>query len=525
VNRTWLSCLLVLLGTIAHASGRQVAYAIVIGNNAPPASGTTEVLRPLRYADDDAIRYAELFARFAETHLLVVPDTATQRRYPEIAASAILPTAANLRRVVDELAVEMQRDRARGDRPILYFAFSGHGARDENGQAFLALLDAPLTQDMLYELLGRLPTELTHVIVDACHAGGVVGVRGDGGFFASEADTHSAATTPADIAPILEAGPLARHPNIGVIVATTLGEEAHEWSAVESGVFTHELLSGLVGPADVNGDLVIEYSEIEAFVAAANRDVADPRAVPHIIARPPAANLRAPLVSLRTLAGTRLVRGDASKLGHFHIELDNGQRYLDAHLERGATVAIALPDGRSAFLRTTDAEVELPLHGAIALARIVLGPLATSARGSIESSFRSALFASSFGRAYYEGFIDSTGGIAVTFEAEHQHAGTSGHSRRFALALATFAGLSAATALTTGVVAYRARTDFEDTTLQRPAQDAKQRYQRYLPISIATGVTSVVAGAAAYWLWPRSAVRLAPSAEAGGYGLGLEVTW
>ena len=528
MRRAWLAGVLVLLATtIASASGKTVAYAIVIGNNAPPASGTAEVLRPLRYADDDAVRYAELFGRFARTHLLVVADADTQRRYPEVAGRAELPTLANVRRIVGELAVAMQQDRARGDRPVLYFAFSGHGARDEHGQAFLALLDAPLTQDVLYELLGSLPTEVTHVIVDACHAGGVVGVRGGGSgdFFANEADTRAAPTSTAEVEPILEATPLAQHPNIGVILATTLGEEAHEWSVVESGVFTHELLSGLVGAADVNGDLVIEYSEIQAFVAAANRDISDPRAIPRIIARPPATNLRSPLISLRALAGTHLVRGDASTLGHFHIELDNGQRYLDAHLERGVTVAIAVPEGRSAVLRTADAEVDLPVRGAIAMVRLVLGPLATAARGSLDRSLRSALFASSFGRSYYEGFVDSTGALGVTFAPDRDDAHVHARGRGLALGLAVVAGVAAATAVTTGVLAYQARADYDATMLQRPAADAKQRYDRYLPISIATGVTSVVAGVAAYWLWPRSAVRVTPTAEAGAYGLGVEVPW
>ena len=45
-------------------------------------------------------------------------------------------------------------------------------------------------------------------------------------------------------------------------------------------MFTHELLSGMLGAADVNGDLVVEYTEVQAFVAAANRDIKDPRAIP-----------------------------------------------------------------------------------------------------------------------------------------------------------------------------------------------------------------------------------------------------
>ncbi len=40
----------------SQAAASRKAYALVIGNNAPPASND-EALPPLRYADDDAVRY------------------------------------------------------------------------------------------------------------------------------------------------------------------------------------------------------------------------------------------------------------------------------------------------------------------------------------------------------------------------------------------------------------------------------------------------------------------------------------
>src|SRR5262245_53202917 len=105
--------MLAFAATPAHA-GRDVAYAIVIGNNAPPSSGTPEKLAPLRYADDDAVRYYQVFSRMAYTRLLVVLDTQTQRRYPGLAAYTEPPTLANLDRIVRELAASMANDRLRG---------------------------------------------------------------------------------------------------------------------------------------------------------------------------------------------------------------------------------------------------------------------------------------------------------------------------------------------------------------------------------------------------------------------------
>src|ERR1043165_10283118 len=125
------------------AAARTVAYGIAIGNNAPPVAS----LPVLHYADDDAVRYHELFSRFADdARLLAVLDEQTQRRYPGLGASAEAPTLANLARVVSDYAARMADDVKRGDRPVLYLAFSGHGFADESG-AFLAMLDGQLTHE------------------------------------------------------------------------------------------------------------------------------------------------------------------------------------------------------------------------------------------------------------------------------------------------------------------------------------------------------------------------------------------
>ncbi len=523
------SLLVAVAAPNAHASGREVAYAIVIGNNAPPSTGTPEKLAPLRYADDDAVRYFQLFSRMAYTRLLVVLDTQTQRRYPGLAAYTEAPTLANFDRVVDELATKMALDRQRGDRPVLYFAFSGHGARDHHGEAFLALIDGALTQQKLYDdVLARLPTAFTHLIVDACNAGGVVGVRG--GFFDREANTQSAPATADDVQPILEATPLAQYPHVGVILATTLGQQAHEWSAIESGVFTHELLSGLLGAADVNADQRIEYTELQAFIAAANRNIKDPRAIPHVIARPPQLDQNVALVSLAGLRGMRLVQGRASALGHFHIELDNGQRYLDAHLEPGAPVTLAVPDATTAFLRTETREATLPPRGSVQLAALTLGENRSGRRGAIEASYQGALFSAHYGRAYYQGYVDSIGAVGVHFPpsasmpTDHPHGSRT--KRNVAIGTGVVAGGLAVTAIATGALALKAKHDFDSTNLQRPAEEARDRYERYGTVALVTGVAAVATGALSYWFWRDSKSKVVPVVSGrSGAGVAFEVTW
>ncbi len=528
--RVVMLALATLLGATApsaSAAGREVAYAIVIGNNAPPSTGTSERLEPLRYADDDAVRYFQLFSRMAETRLLVVLDPRTQRRYPGLAGRTEAPTLANFDRVITEVATKMAFDRQRGDRPVLYFAFSGHGARDDRGEAFLALIDGALTQTKLYEdVLARMPTAFTHLIIDACNAGGVVGVRG--GFFDREQDTQVAATTEDDVRPILEATPLSRYPHVGVILATTFGQAAHEWSALESGVFTHELLSGMLGAADVNADLRIEYTELQAFVAAANRNVKDPRAIPSVIARPPQVDHNVALVSLTGLRGTRIVHGRIPAFGHFHIELPDGQRYLDAHLEPGASISLAVPEGTTAFLRTTTREATLPEHGAVQLATVSLGDSRSGRRGSIEASYQDALFSAGYGRAYYQGYVDSIGAVGVQFAsppAPTERVDGSTGRRPLALGTTVVAGGLAVTAIATGAIALGAKSDYDETELQRPAEEARRRYERYGAIAVVTGVGAVASGVVAYWLWRDSNKQVVPLAAGKSAGVAFQMTW
>jgi hypothetical protein len=375
-----------------------------------------------------------------------------------------------------------------------------------------------------------MPTTFTHLIVDACNAGGVVGVRG-GGFFDREANTESAPATADDVKPILEATPLAQHPNVGVILATTLGQEAHEWSAIESGVFTHEILSGLLGAADVNADRRIEYTELQAFIAAANRNIKDPRAIPHVIARPPQLDQNVALVSLTSLRGMRLVEGNASALGHFHIELDNGQRYLDAHLEPGAPVAIAVPDATTAFLRTDTREATLPARGPVLLASLTLGAAHAASRGAIEASYQQALFSADYGRAYYQGYVDSIGAVGVRFAPAYtpiDEPSRSPAKHRAAIATTVVAGGLGITAIATGIVALNAKRDFDATDLQRPAEEARRRYERYGTIAVVTGAAALATGALSYWLWrdSKSNTRVVPIAPgSAGTGMALQVTW
>jgi hypothetical protein len=526
--KAWLiaAAALCALGGAARADSH--TYALVIGNNAVPEGAAGQGLRTLRYADDDAVRFHQLLSRVGHSELLTIVDDTTERRYPGIAAAARPPTRDNLRRAVARLAARIAAQRARGDDAVVHIVFSGHGALAASGEPFLALADGALTQQGLFdEVIATLPATYVHVIVDACHAGGVVGVRG--GFFDAEVDAASRQLDDAELGRVVRARSIERFPHVGVLVSASIGQEAHEWSEVESGLFSHELLSGLLGPADVNGDLVIEYSEAQAYVAAANRAIRDPRAVPRIVAAPPRANPRAPLVALTAVPGAQFLAGRAAGLGRFHIELGNGQRYLDAHLAGDAEVAILLPSAGPAFVRTDRREAAIPPRAVVAIAALPWRDLGRAARGSIGSALRADLFASPYGASYYRGFVDSAGGAGVSFDpalrARPAPPPERGPRRALASGLLAAGGVAAAGSLTLAGLAYDARRDVAATDRQRAAHDAAERHDRYLVAATAAGVAAAALAGLGWWLWPDDTRSLRVDVAADRAGIGASWRW
>lgn len=504
----------------SSAQAKTVSYAVIIGENTPPQVEGSE-LPPLRFADDDAVRYDAFFARFtAKRWLLTVMDDATLRRYPGVAAAARPPTLAALRLALSEVEPRMRADAARGDEPVLYFTFSGHGAYRSDGAAYLALADGELTREVLYREVLSLPAAYVHLFIDACHAEAVVGSRG-------EREAARVRLSAEEAARVVDRASLRRFPSVGALLATTAEQESHEWAQVQSGIFTHEVLSGLSGAADVNADGVIEYSELHAFVAAANHDIKDPRALQQIIALPPARNPRSPLVVLGSLSDVAFLQGDLSALGHFHVELDDGERYLDANLTAELRSRIAIPARRRASLVAGDREAELSAEPgesrSVAALRFV--PKDTRARGSLDQTFRAALFRSAFGPTWYEGFADSAGSLRVTMPSP-EAAPAQGSPRR-GLAIGGFVAgaVSVAGAGVLGLLALQAKNEWASTNLQRPAEQARARYRILADSSIAAAVAgaALVLAGAVIWPWRSSDGGVALSVSP--WGLGLAGAW
>ena len=73
--------------------------------------------------------------------------------------------------------------------------------------------------------------------------------------------------------------------------------------------------------------------------------------------------------------------------------------------------------------------------------------------------------------------------------------------RRAAWSALAVAGVSGVAAGVFAILAARAYGDFQNTNLERPSIDARERYQRYGFAAIGAAVVGTLSGAVSYWLW------------------------
>jgi hypothetical protein len=386
--------------TLAHAATK--VHLLVIGNNQPfAAHGGDATLPVLHFADDDAAAFYDLLTGIADSgHLLTVLDGETQTLYPGLASKTRSPTMVAVRGAVAELAGRITDNRAHGHRTIVYVFFSGHGALHDSGGPALALLDGGITQQILYdEILGKLPADYVHLFVDACHAEAVVRPR--------DVEARPVHVPQAQADAFLVRSTLARFPHVGAIVAATSDAQAHEWDLLRQGVFTHELLSALRGAADVNQDGRIEYSEIYAFLASANRGVGNPHARLAVVARPPEQDRHIAVLDLADLPATSRLVGVPADAGFVQIEDAAGRRIASLRGEPGYVADLVVPPG-PIYVRAGDREARVEMTAArrARFDTLTFHRTGARARGALEDAVSRGLFASEFGRGYYLGFID-----------------------------------------------------------------------------------------------------------------------
>jgi hypothetical protein len=527
----FVACL--LLSAPVRAAGASLThYAIVIGHNEAPASlhGTASALSPLRYADDDAARVYRLLKGVSQrAYLLAVLDADTQRRFPDLVRASLAPRTSEIERAVDSVREAVERDVQAGKEPSVTFFFSGHGFNDGTDGAALSILDGSLTRRWLYEkLLARIPARFIHLIVDACHAEAVVRPR--------DVDAKLEPLSSTERERYVEEATLAQFPNVGVVLAASASARSFEWDGYQGGVFVHELLSGLYGGADVNGDESVEYSEIAAFLTAANLRVADPRARLSIVVEPPRSDRRAPLLHQGALPGHfRLVgRAEGVWSQPFFIETETGQRLLDVYAERGATIALRLPARERLFVVRRDAEARLSASEGELVTLASLRGVAprTRPRGSLAMSMERGLFGTRFGPAFYHGYVSERESlVAVPFSPEVDESpptpppstepAVPAARRTIGMLLLGAAGAATITAGIFTAMTLDARAKYESTTYEAQAEEAREQYYSYRTTAWASAGAAVALGVSGTFIafYPEPSKRTASGPRLHGLGV------
>jgi hypothetical protein len=398
-----LSVLCVLFPTTGLTETDGIArYAVVVGvNHAPEAS-----MQVLRFADDDAVQYFNLFRRIAaKVTLLTVMDQETQHRFPDAARESQIPSVENLKRALTTLFARIETDRANGLETELFFVYSGHGRLLPGVEGAITLSDQELTRANLYTmLLEKSPADFNHLIIDACNAYFMVHRRGESPAWQDD----SSGRQRNEVAAFFSDQDLSGHPNTGVLLSTTTEAETHEWSRYQGGIFSHEVRSALLGAADASQDGYIEYTEVEAFIRAANHRIDDPGAKLDVYARPPARDRHRALVDLPTFRQSGLLDIPRSERGRFYLENEQGTRITDFNTSGEVGVTITIPANETHFLRNLDRETEFEVT-ITADARVRLGtfqaqPLSTASKGAVEKSFHGTCLVNRLDRPFTRGW-------------------------------------------------------------------------------------------------------------------------
>ena len=372
-------------------------YALIVTNNRSLSLGRPD----LHFADDDGARYARLFGQLfghGNVVLLTEFDAASAQLFADLPArtTARAPTRANLMSAVSRLAQRVARAKQSGAAVEIHLVFAGHGDV-ERGQGFIELGDSRLmAADLDTHVIRPLQrADRLHLILDSCNSYFMLNPRKPGG--------RRWATSTATTQTLLE-----KYDNVGALISTSAEAVTYEWSEIQSGIFSHEVRSGMRGAADVDADGTITYDELRAFVEVANLSIVNDLYRPKMLANAPAGDN----TFLRLPKSSSMLRLSAAPT-HRRLTLRDatGVRIIDTHVAAGSGLSVLLPKATSIDVehRTTAPDgraVSNVLHvpAVQATAAVSLGDLpaaaqTTQARG--QSPLFAALFATPFGPAAY----------------------------------------------------------------------------------------------------------------------------
>ena len=227
MNATALSLTLTLL--VPFAAGARAEpplhrFAVVAGAN---DGGADRV--PLKYATSDARSFARVLEELGgvsarDITLLLDGD------------------AAALRQALARAAESIQKARASGERVQLLLYYSGHS--DEEG---LLLRGQRVPYTELREWLGRLGAEVRIAVLDSCSSGALTRGKGGRRIPAFMSDTSAQVSGHA------------------FLTSSSADEASQESDRLRASFFTHYLVSGLRGAADLSRDGRVTLSEAYQF--------------------------------------------------------------------------------------------------------------------------------------------------------------------------------------------------------------------------------------------------------------------
>jgi uncharacterized caspase-like protein len=217
--------LLALVSATARAAApaSQEVIAVIVGAN---VGGYDD--EPLRFAESDARRFRDLLIELGEVR----------------AARALLVIGGGPNQIVQALTEARGRAAelaSTGRRVTLLFYYSGHG--DDEA---LHLPAGVLPLATLRQAIASVPADLRVSILDACRTGGrAKGVTRGPAFALTAAPDEPRGTVE--------------------LRASSVGEAAQESEELAGAIFTHFLISGLRGGADVDGDGRVTLAELYSY--------------------------------------------------------------------------------------------------------------------------------------------------------------------------------------------------------------------------------------------------------------------
>jgi uncharacterized caspase-like protein len=229
IRRTAEILVVVLLGIVDTAAGDVVRrYALVVGANHGSGDRPT-----LRFAVSDAERYASVLRELGgvdERDAIVLEQ----------------PSVGALEKAFETLRERTRAERGGGNhvprRTELLFYYSGHA--DERG---LLLEDDRYSYRTLRDRMDAVPADVRIAVLDACASGAITRLKGG-------------RRSPAFLAD--ESSDMRGH---AFLTSSSADEAAQESEGIGGSFFTHYLVSGLRGAADVSGEGKVTLNEAYQF--------------------------------------------------------------------------------------------------------------------------------------------------------------------------------------------------------------------------------------------------------------------